>query len=132
MTTISSIVYSRCTTFAGLVAYTSTRVTPHKIPAKPEYPLLVYISPVDMDDTQFRSRRTGGTEHEEVTVQITVYSTDYDECESIAKEVKKAWNGYSSGCVVAYSWIAGESAVYSDDFNVFSVDIDVTIGHRKD
>ena len=131
MTSLRGLVYARCTTFAGLAALIGTRCYPDRVPENATYPLVVYHAPISTTDEEYRTHGDG-TGRTQSTVQFDCYATTGLDAETLADQVKAAWNGYSSGdCDIGFAFIQNAIAERQEDLNEYRQIVDVLIEHKR-
>ena len=130
MASLRQLIAERCAGYAALYARIVRRCYPDKVPESPTYPLIVYHAPIAANDTAYRAHNhsTGRTE---ATVQFDCYAETGDEAEALANDLKAAWNGYSNGCSIGYSFIANDITSPEDALNKFRYIVDVIIEYQR-
>jgi len=126
---IEDAIYSRLSTFAGLIALTSARIYPLLAPQTVATPFVAYQrisgSPESLltSDTNVRRDRW----------QITCFSPAYSEVTSVADQVLLAlqrWQGVEVGVTIEDSFLENEIDFYEEKTKLFQVAIDFEILHR--
>jgi len=99
------------------------------VPENATYPLVVYHA-ITADDTEYRTHGDG-TGRTQDTVQFDCFATTGDAAETLADTLKAAWNGYSSGCDIGFSFIQNHIGDRQDNLNEYLHTVDVLIEHKR-
>lgn len=125
--TLRHTVYGRCTGHAGMAALIGTRCYPDRVPEDPTFPLVVYHR-VSADAGPYRDH-DAPTDREVSRVQLDCYAETSDGAADLADQARAAWDGWSSGAVVGWSFQANRIATREDALNVYRQIVDVMVEH---
>ncbi|MCJ7688918.1 MAG: DUF3168 domain-containing protein [Clostridiaceae bacterium] len=121
---IGKVIYGRLTTDTAVTDICGLNIFPDIAPQNVQYPFMVYSIinslPVDFKD--------GQSNLEEITLQIDVYTNNYDTTQTLANNVRNrldrfvgSVNGVS---VQTIKYMSSDSQVYNADLNVYWMSID--------
>jgi hypothetical protein len=121
---IGKVIYGRLSTDTNITAISGINIYPDIVPQNVAYPFIVYTiinsTPVDYKD--------GQSNLEEVTVQIDVYTNNYDTTQTLANLVRNRldrFTGTVNGVTVAtIKYMSSDSQVYNADLNVYWMSVD--------
>lgn len=128
---IGKVIYGRLSTDANITAITGINIYPDIVPQNVAYPFIVYTitnsTPVDYKD--------GQSNLEEVTVQVDVYSNNYDTTQTLANLIRNRldrFTGTVNGVSVAtIKYMSSDSQVYNADLNVYWMSVDFMLKMKR-
>ena len=121
---IGKVIYGRLTTDAAVTGICGLNVFPDIAPQNVQYPFMVYTIinslPVDFKD--------GQSNLEEITLQIDVYTNNYETTQTLANTVRNRLDrfvGTVNGISVqTIKYMSSDSQVYNADLNVYWMSMD--------
>ena len=121
---IGKVIYGRLTTDAAVTGICGLNIFPDIAPQNVQYPFMVYTIinslPVDFKD--------GQSNLEEITLQIDVYTNNYETTQTLANNVRNRLDrfvGTVNGIAVqTLKYISSDSQVYNADLNVYWMSVD--------
>jgi hypothetical protein len=121
---IGKVIYGRLTTDAAVTGICGLNIFPDIAPQNVQYPFMVYtiISslPVDFKD--------GQSNLEEITLQIDVYTNNYETTQTLANNVRNRLDRFvgtvNSISVQTIKYMSSDSQVYNADLNVYWMSMD--------
>lgn len=121
---IGKVIYGRLTTDAAVTGICGLNIFPDIAPQNVQYPFMVYTIvnslPVDFKD--------GQSNLEEITLQIDVYTNNYETTQTLANTVRNRLDrfvGTVNGISVqTIKYMSSDSQVYNADLNVYWMSID--------
>ena len=121
---IGKLIYSRLSTDGSITAYIGTKIYPDITPQNVQYPFVVYTItnslPVDYKD--------GQSNLEEITLQIDVYTNNYETTQTLANNVRNRLDRFvgtvNSISVQTIKYMSSDSQVYNADLNVYWMSMD--------
>lgn len=124
---VESTLYSRLTTFAGLVALVVKRVYPLIIPQGAAYPAVTY----QRISTEPREVAMGGDPGiARARIQVTAWANTFDDAKDVGNQVRLAlerWNPTG----VFDTYIIAENDLYDEEAYKFGVAIDAQVVHTE-
>lgn len=121
---IGKVIYGRLTTDAAVTGICGLNIFPDIAPQNVQYPFMVYTIvnslPVDYKD--------GQSNLEEITLQIDVYTNNYETTQTLANTVRNRLDrfvGIVNGISVqTIRYMSSDSQVYNADLNVYWMTMD--------
>lgn len=121
---IGKVIYGRLTTDAAVTGICGLNIFPDIAPQNVQYPFMVYTIvnslPVDFKD--------GQSNLEEITLQIDVYTNNYETTQTLANTVRNRLDrfvGTVNGISVqTIKYMSSDSQVYNADLNVYWMSMD--------
>ena len=121
---IGKVIYGRLTTDAAVTGICGLNIFPDIAPQNVQYPFMVYTIinslPVDFKD--------GQSNLEEITLQIDVYTNNYETTQTLANNVRNRLDRFvgtvNSISVQTIKYISSDSQVYNADLNVYWMSMD--------
>jgi len=121
---IGKLIYSRLSTDGEILAYVGSKIYPDIVPQNVQYPFVVYTIvnslPVDFKD--------GQSNLEEITLQIDVYTNNYETTQTLANNVRNRLDRFvgtvNSISVQTIKYMSSDSQVYNADLNVYWMSMD--------
>ena len=121
---IGKVIYGRLTTDAAVTGICGLNIFPDIAPKNVQYPFMVYTIvnslPVDFKD--------GQSNLEEITLQIDVYTNNYETTQTLANNVRNRLDrfvGTVNGISVqTIKYMSSDSQVYNADLNVYWMSMD--------
>jgi len=121
---IGKVIYGRLTTDAAVTGICGLNIFPDIAPQNVQYPFMVYTIinslPVDFKD--------GQSNLEEITLQIDVYTNNYETTQTLANNVRNRLDrfvGTVNGIAVqTLKYMSSDSQLYNADLNVYWMSID--------
>jgi hypothetical protein len=121
---IGKVIYGRLTTDAAVTGICGLNIFPDIAPQNVQYPFMVYTIinslPVDFKD--------GQSNLEEITLQIDVYTNNYETTQTLANNVRNRLDrfvGTVNGIAVqTLKYMSSDSQVYNADLNVYWMSVD--------
>jgi hypothetical protein len=121
---IGKVIYGRLTTDAAVTGICGLNIFPDIAPQNVQYPFMVYTIinslPVDFKD--------GQSNLEEITLQIDVYTNNYETTQTLANNVRNRLDrfvGTVNGVAVqTLKYMSSDSQVYNADLNVYWMSVD--------
>ena len=121
---IGKVIYGRLTTDAAVTGICGLNIFPDIAPQNVQYPFMVYTIinslPVDFKD--------GQSNLEEITLQIDVYTNNYETTQTLANNVRNRLDRFvgtvNSISVQTIKYMSSDSQVYNADLNVYWMSID--------
>ena len=121
---IGKIIYGRLTTDAAVTGICGLNIFPDIAPQNVQYPFMVYTIinslPVDFKD--------GQSNLEEITLQIDVYTNNYETTQTLANNVRNRLDRFvgtvNSISVQTIKYMSSDSQVYNADLNVYWMSMD--------
>ncbi len=114
---IGKVIYGRLTTDAAVTGICGLNIFPDIAPQNVQYPFMVYTIinslPVDFKD--------GQSNLEEITLQIDVYTNNYETTQTLANNVRNRLDRFvgtvNSISVQTIKYMSSDSQVYNADLN---------------
>jgi hypothetical protein len=121
---IGKVIYGRLTTDAAVTGICGLNIFPDIAPQNVQYPFMVYTIinslPVDFKD--------GQSNLEEITLQIDVYTNNYETTQTLANNVRNRLDRFvgivNSISVQTIKYMSSDSQVYNPDLNVYWISMD--------
>jgi hypothetical protein len=121
---IGKVIYGRLTTDAAVTGICGLNIFPDIAPQNVQYPFMVYTIinslPVDFKD--------GQSNLEEITLQIDVYTNNYETTQTLANNVRNRLDrfvGTVNGIAVqTLKYMSSDSQLYNADLNVYWMSVD--------
>jgi hypothetical protein len=121
---IGKVIYGRLTTDAAVTGICGLNIFPDIAPQNVQYPFMVYTIinslPVDFKD--------GQSNLEEITLQIDVYTNNYETTQTLANNVRNRLDRFvgtvNSISVQTIKYMSSDSQVYNADLNVYWMSMD--------
>lgn len=121
---IGKVIYGRLTTDAAVTGICGLNIFPDIAPQNVQYPFMVYTIvnslPVDYKD--------GQSNLEEITLQIDVYTNNYETTQTLANTVRNRLDRFvgtvNNISVQTIKYINSDSQVYNADLNVYWMSMD--------
>ena len=121
---IGKLIYNRLSTEGAILAYVGTKIYPDIVPQNVQYPFVVYTIvnslPVDFKD--------GQSNLEEITLQIDVYTNNYETTQTLANNVRNRLDRFvgtvNNISVQTIKYMSSDSQVYNADLNVYWMSMD--------
>ena len=121
---IGKVIYGRLTTDAAVTGICGLNIFPDIAPQNVQYPFMVYTIinslPVDFKD--------GQSNLEEITLQIDVYTNNYETTQTLANTVRNRLDRFvgtvNSISVQTIKYMSSDSQVYNADLNVYWMSMD--------
>ena len=121
---IGKVIYGRLTTDAAVTGICGLNIFPDIAPQNVQYPFMVYTIinslPVDVKD--------GQSTLEEITLQIDVYTNNYETTQTLANNVRNRLDRFvgtvNSISVQTIKYMSSDSQVYNADLNVYWMSMD--------
>jgi hypothetical protein len=121
---IGKVIYGRLTTDAAVTGICGLNIFPDIAPQNVQYPFMVYTIinslPVDFKD--------GQSNLEEITLQIDVYTNNYETTQTLANNVRNRLDRFvgtvNSISVQTIKYMSSDSQVYNADLNVYWISMD--------
>ena len=121
---IGKVIYGRLTTDTAVTDICGLNIYPDIAPQNVQYPFMVYSIinslPVDFKD--------GQSNLEEITLQIDVYTNNYETTQTLANNVRNRLDRFvgtvNGVSVQSIKYMSSDSQVYNADLNVYWISID--------
>jgi len=121
---IGKVIYGRLTTDAAVTGICGLNIFPDIAPQNVQYPFMVYTIinslPVDFKD--------GQSNLEEITLQIDVYTNNYETTQTLANNVRNRLDRFvgtvNSISVQTIKYMSSDSQVYNADLKVYWMSMD--------
>ena len=121
---IGKVISGRLTTDAAVTGICGLNIFPDIAPQNVQYPFMVYTIinslPVDFKD--------GQSNLEEITLQIDVYTNNYETTQTLANNVRNRLDRFvgtvNSISVQTIKYMSSDSQVYNADLNVYWMSMD--------
>lgn len=121
---IGKVIYGRLTTDAAVTGICGLNIFPDIAPQNVQYPFMVYTIinslPVDFKD--------GQSNLEEITLQIDVYTNNYETTQTLANNVRNRLDRFvgtvNSISVQTIRYMSSDSQMYNADLNVYWMSMD--------
>ena len=121
---IGKVIYGRLTTDAAVTGICGLNIFPDIAPQNMQYPFMVYTIvnslPVDFKD--------GQSNLEEITLQIDVYTNNYETTQTLANNVRNRLDRFvgtvNNISVQTIKYMSSDSQVYNADLNVYWMSMD--------
>lgn len=121
---IGKVIYGRLTTDAAVTGICGSNIFPDIAPQNVQYPFMVYTIinslPVDFKD--------GQSNLEEITLQIDVYTNNYETTQTLANNVRNRLDRFvgtvNNISVQTIRYMSSDSQVYNADLNVYWMSMD--------
>jgi hypothetical protein len=128
---IGKLIYRRLSTDGSITAYIGTKIYPDIAPQNVQYPFMVYTIvnslPVDFKD--------GQSNLEEITLQIDVYTNNYETTQTLANNVRNRLDRFvgtvNSISVQTIKYMSSDSQVYNADLNVYWMSMDFMANMKR-
>ena len=128
---IGKVIYGRLTTDAAVTGICGLNIFPDIAPQNVQYPFMVYTIinslPVDFKD--------GQSNLEEITVQIDVYTNNYETTQTLGNNVRNRLDRFigtvNSVSVQTIKYMSSSSQVYNADLNVYWISIDFMVKMKR-
>ena len=128
---IGKVIYGRLTTDATITNICGLNIFPDIAPQNVQYPFMVYTIvnslPVDFKD--------GQSNLEEITVQIDVYTNNYETTQTLGNNVRNRLDRFvgtvNSVSVQTIKYMSSSSQVYNADLNVYWISIDFMVKMKR-
>jgi hypothetical protein len=121
---IGKVIYGRLSTDVAVTGVCGLNIYPDIAPQNVQYPFIVYTiinsTPVDFKD--------GQSNLEEITVQLDVYTNNYETTQTLSNAVRNRLYRFSgtlnSVNIQTIKYMSSDSQVYNADLNVYWMSID--------
>jgi hypothetical protein len=121
---IGKVIYGRLSTDVAVTGVCGLNIYPDIAPQNVQYPFIVYTiinsTPVDFKD--------GQSNLEEITVQLDVYTNNYETTQTLSNAVRNRLDRFSgtlnSVNIQTIKYMSSDSQVYNADLNVYWMSID--------
>jgi hypothetical protein len=128
---IGKVIYGRLTTDTTITNICGLNIFPDIAPQNVQYPFMVYTVinslPVDFKD--------GQSNLEEITVQIDVYTNNYETTQTLGNNVRNRLDRFvgtvNSVSVQTIKYMSSSSQVYNADLNVYWISIDFMVKMKR-
>ena len=128
---IGKVIYGRLTTDAAVTGICGLNIFPDIAPQNVQYPFMVYTIvnslPVDFKD--------GQSNVEEITLQIDVYTNNYETTQTLANNVRNRLDRFvgtvNSISVQTIKYMSSDSQVYNADLNVYWMSMDFIANMKR-
>jgi hypothetical protein len=128
---IGKVIYGRLTTDAAVTGICGLNIFPDIAPQNVQYPFMVYTIvnslPVDFKD--------GQSNLEEITLQIDVYTNNYETTQTLANNVRNRLDRFvgtvNSISVQTIKYMSSDSQVYNADLNVYWMSMDFMANMKR-
>lgn len=128
---IGKVIYGRLTTDTTITNICGLNIFPDIAPQNVQYPFMVYTIinslPVDFKD--------GQSNLEEITVQIDVYTNNYETTQTLGNNVRNRLDRFvgtvNSVSVQTIKYMSSSSQVYNADLNVYWISIDFMVKMKR-
>jgi len=128
---IGKVIYGRLTTDTTITNICGLNIFPDIAPQNVQYPFMVYTIinslPVDFKD--------GQSNLEEITIQIDVYTNNYETTQTLANNVRNRLDRFvgtvNSVSVQTIKYMSSSSQVYNADLNVYWISIDFMVKMKR-
>jgi hypothetical protein len=128
---IGKVIYGRLTTDAAVTGICGLNIFPDIAPQNVQYPFMVYTIvnslPVDFKD--------GQSNLEEITLQIDVYTNNYETTQTLANNVRNRLDRFvgtvNSISVQTIKYMSSDSQVYNADLNVYWISVDFMANMKR-
>ncbi len=128
---IGKVIYGRLTTDTTITNVCGLNIFPDIAPQNVQYPFMVYTIinslPVDFKD--------GQSNLEEITIQIDVYTNNYETTQTLANNVRNRLDRFvgivNSVSVQTIKYMSSSSQVYNADLNVYWISIDFMVKMKR-
>ncbi len=114
---LSTVIYSRLSGFAGLSALVGSRIYPNKLPQDPTFPAVRYQI---IDEVPVHSMQTTSGMRE-ARVQVDVFDPDYSDVTAVSDQVELAlgrWTDLAADPVVHDVKLMDSARYYEDDIEL--------------
>lgn len=128
---IGKVIYGRLTTDTTITNVCGLNIFPDIAPQNVQYPFMVYTIinslPVDFKD--------GQSNLEEITIQIDVYTNNYETTQTLANNVRNRLDRFvgivNNISVQTIKYMSSSSQVYNADLNVYWISIDFMVKMKR-
>ena len=128
---IGKVIYGRLTTDAAVTGICGLNIFPDIAPQNVQYQFMVYTIvnslPVDFKD--------GQSNLEEITLQIDVYTNNYETTQTLANNVRNRLDRFvgtvNSISVQTIKYMSSDSQVYNADLNVYWMSMDFMANMKR-
>ena len=128
---IGKVIYGRLTTDTTITNICGLNIFPDIAPQNVQYPFMVYTIinslPVDFKD--------GQSNLEEITIQIDVYSNNYETTQTLGNNVRNRLDRFvgtvNNISVQTIKYMSSSSQVYNADLNVYWISIDFMVKMKR-
>ena len=128
---IGKVIYGRLTTDTTITNICGLNIFPDIAPQNVQYPFMVYTIinslPVDFKD--------GQSNLEEITVQIDVYTNNYETTQTLGNNVRNRLDRFvgtvNNVSVQTIKYMSSSSQVYNADLNVYWISIDFMVKMKR-
>lgn len=128
---IGKVIYGRLTTDTTITNICGLNIFPDIAPQNVQYPFMVYTIinslPVDFKD--------GQSNLEEITIQIDVYTNNYETTQTLANNVRNRLDRFvgtvNNISVQTIKYMSSSSQVYNADLNVYWISIDFMVKMKR-
>ena len=128
---IGKVIYGRLTTDTTITNICGLNIFPDIAPQNVQYPFMVYTIvnslPVDFKD--------GQSNLEEITVQIDVYTNNYETTQTLGNNVRNRLDRFvgtvNSVSLQTIKYMSSSSQVYNADLNVYWISIDFMVKMKR-
>ena len=121
---IGKVIYGRLTTDAAVTGICGLNIFPDIAPQNVQYPFMVYTI-VNSLHVDFKD---GQSNLEEITLQIDVYTNNYETTQTLANNVRNRLDRFvgtvNSISVQTIKYMSSDSQVYNADLNVYWMSMD--------
>ena len=127
---VRNAVYSRLSTYAGLISLVSTRIYTKQVPQEPTYPCVFY-EVISMERVSALDGDSGTVDAEIRTISM---GSTLDSAQQVADQVRAAlqrWSGVESGVTIINVLISSEADYYNDSELISHVEQTYTIAHKE-
>lgn len=128
--TIEEAIFTRLTTFAGLVALIASKVFPLKAPHDFNAPYVTYQK---ISGNRFQAHE-GNSDLSNPRFQFSCWAVSYKQAKLVANQVVSAmhaFKGVVDGVDIQMSGVDSEVDTYDEETKLFRVIIDIVLWHRE-
>ena len=121
---IGKVIYGRLTTDAAVTGICGLNIFPDIAPQNVQYPFMVYTIINSLPD----DFKDGQSNLEEITLQIDVYTNNYETTQTLANNVRNRLDRFvgtvNSISIQTIKYMSSDSQVYNADLNVYWMSMD--------
>jgi hypothetical protein len=130
MAELETVLFTRLSTYAGLIALTSTRIYPLIMPQNPTLPAVTYQRIDGPRESAFSAEM--GLAHPRI--QVDSWAKTYAGAKAVATQVRTAlqrWSSEAVDPVVLDCLLESDGDEYEPDANIYRVRQDWIVWHRE-
>jgi len=130
MAELEAVIFTRLSTYAGLIALTSTRIYPIILPQNPTLPAVTYQRTDGPRESALGAEM--GLAHP--GIQIDSWGKSYASVKSVATQARAApqrWSSEATDPVVLDCLLESDGDEYEPGANIYHVRQDWTVWHRE-